>query len=239
MVFKCQKEKLVCRVVRKFPYRLGVGFEVGKKLYLFFFIHSAQNNTSSIPEVNLKQNRTPKKKKENGFKRDGINFQLKNNYLALILNPKCKITHTNCKDGAHYNYRWVLVFSWYLCLLIAHICKQPSLSMENRGVCSQVCHDTARKDYALCKSPKAFWSLWSGPVSDLSQSHQLIVKHRINSMNWSEQMIWTKKYFSFQMFWTLHVFINWKSPLILSKTCIPVFWELKCMVYVSQIYINC
>lgn len=41
---------------------------------------------------------------------------------------------------------WVLVFNWYLCLLIAHICKQPSLSMENRGVCSQVSHDRAWKD---------------------------------------------------------------------------------------------
>lgn len=41
---------------------------------------------------------------------------------------------------------WVLVFNWYLCLLIAHICKQPNLSMENRGVCSQVSHDRAWKD---------------------------------------------------------------------------------------------
>lgn len=40
-----------------------------------------------------------------------MNFQLKNNYPASILNLKCKITRTNCKDGLHYNYRWVLVFS--------------------------------------------------------------------------------------------------------------------------------
>lgn len=102
------------------------------------------------------------------------------------------------------------MFSWYLCLLIACICKQPSLSMENRGVCSQVSHDTAGKGYALWTSPKAFWSLWSGPLGDLRQLHQLVVKYRMNSVD----LIWTEKCFSFQ------VFINWKSALALSKTCI-------------------
>lgn len=124
----------------------------------------------------------------------------------------------------HYNYRWVLVFSWYLCLLIACICKQPSLSMENRGVCSQVSHDTAGKGYALWTSPKAFWSLWSGPLGDLRQLHQLVVKYRMNSVD----PIWTEKCFSFQ------VFINWKSALALSKTCIPVISEFKWVICVSQ-----
>lgn len=116
------------------------------------------------------------------------------------------------------------MFSWYLCLLIACICKQPSLSMENRGVCSQVSHDTAGKGYALWTSPKAFWSLWSGPLGDLRQLHQLVVKYRMNSVD----LIWTEKCFSFQ------VFINWKSALALSKTCIPVISEFKWVICVSQ-----
>lgn len=72
------------------------------------------------------------------FERNEIHFQLKNNCLVLIVNLKCKMTRTNCKDGAHYNWRWGLVFSWYLYVLIAHVCKQPALPVENRGVCSQV-----------------------------------------------------------------------------------------------------
>lgn len=159
---------------------------------------------------------------ENGFKKNEINFQRKSNYVALILNLKCKITRTNCKDGTHYNYRWVLVFNWYLCLLIAHICKQSSLSMENRGVCSQVSHDTARKDYVLYKSPD-IWALWSRQINDFNQLHQLIVKYRINSVELIEQMFWKKQYFSFQMFWTVHRLIHWKYLSYLVKICILVF----------------